>query len=251
MKRYKILLSSLLCLCALPAIAAEENSPSEPAFPSMDKSYLKQVKRYNIESVILLNNGLNKDQIRNILGNPHFNEGVFSVRQWNYVLDIKKPNVDEYMRCQLNIIFDRHGIAQKMNWKGEGCSQLTSHKDALAQNAVNVFFLFNMYKQSDLLPESQAELEKLLMTLKQYNFKDIKIVGYADELGSEKYNAQLSLLRAKTIENYLINHQISPQLIQSYGAGSDHSGATCSANMPKAQLKSCLQPNRRVQITLQ
>ena len=113
----------ILSAFAMPNQAVVEQTTTEE-FPAFEKSYLKQVKRYEAGDVARLQANLNKDQVRHLLGNPHFDEGVFGPKVWNYVLDVRLPTSAQYQRCELHLEFDKHGFVRNVHWKDSVCAQL-------------------------------------------------------------------------------------------------------------------------------
>lgn len=120
----KIIVAGVVSLFVSNLSFAQEQMASKPEFPEVSKSYNKQVQRYDMRQIQELDLGLNKDQIRHILGNPHFSEGIIATRTWNYLLDIHQESEKSYQRCQLKINFDQHDLAEKFSWKGDGCQKL-------------------------------------------------------------------------------------------------------------------------------
>lgn len=60
------------------------------------------------------------------------------------------------------------------------------------------------FDTSDLSPEGQAALDEFAAQLKQENKNVyIEIQGHTDNVGSEKYNEELGLLRAEAVRRYL------------------------------------------------
>jgi len=118
---FTILLSSGLSIGYAYAYGGDQKHVT---FPEASQSYLKQVKKYDVKDVALITENMNKDQIRQILGNPHFDEGLFRVKIWNYVLDVHQNGNDQ--RCQLRIDFNKKYISEKITWKEQECQQLFS-----------------------------------------------------------------------------------------------------------------------------
>ncbi|MBN2813881.1 MAG: OmpA family protein [Bacteroidales bacterium] len=81
----------------------------------------------------------------------------------------------------------------------------------------NIFFEFD---QSDLLPASFEELEKLHIFLNT-NDVSIMISGHTDHIGTPDYNKALSLARANAVSEWLIKKGIDKNRIQTEGFGAD------------------------------
>ena len=76
---------------------------------------------------------------------------------------------------------------------------------------------------------------------------DVDITGYADRLGSPKYNQKLSQRRANAVRDYLVSKGIAPTRLKAYGKGEANPVVECH-NKKRADLIKCLEPNRRVEV---
>ena len=80
----------------------------------------------------------------------------------------------------------------------------------------NVNFRFDRY---DLLPDSEDILNKLLTYLENNPEINISIGGHTDEIGTEQYNDLLSINRAKSVYNWLIDKGIDSKRLSFTGFG--------------------------------
>lgn len=80
----------------------------------------------------------------------------------------------------------------------------------------NVFFDFDKY---ELKPESKTELNKVVQFLKSNSNLRIEIGGFTDNQGAAAYNMDLSVNRAKSVYDYLIQNGIEPSQISYKGYG--------------------------------
>jgi len=80
----------------------------------------------------------------------------------------------------------------------------------------NVFFDFDKY---ELKEKSKTELKKVISFIKQNPELSIEISGHTDNVGTDAYNQQLSLNRAKAVYNYLVEHDINPERLSYSGYG--------------------------------
>lgn len=94
----------------------------------------------------------------------------------------------------------------------------------------------------------QSRLDEIAAALSaDPSITDVDISGYADRLGSAKYNLKLSEQRANAVRDYLVAKGIDGARLKAYGKGEANPVVTCD-NKNRAELIKCLEPNRRVEV---
>jgi outer membrane protein OmpA-like peptidoglycan-associated protein len=86
--------------------------------------------------------------------------------------------------------------------------------EAYVLNHIN--FEFNSFQ---LLPSSFAQLDFLVSVLRKNPQWKVQLNGHTDDQGSDDYNLTLSSNRAKSVGEYLVQHGVSSELIQTRGFG--------------------------------
>jgi OOP family OmpA-OmpF porin len=100
--------------------------------------------------------------------------------------------------------------------------------------------------------DARSKLDDLIQQLKAVNYGDIIAVGFADPIGTAKYNQGLSERRAASVKRYLVSKGIPADRIKTEGRGRTEEYASlkkCSG-LHKQKLIACLQPDRRVEVTV-
>lgn len=279
MKTLKTVLTAAVLSITAASAHASVITPasSDVQFPSFEKSsYLKQAPKVELDQVIRLKEGLDKNSIRSLLGNPQFNEGAIFNKSWNYVLDIRQPGTQDYARCQVRIDFDKK-IASAIHWTGEeACFSLKEQEPVtVINNVVNpapvvvqeptkpevlnerftvnadALFGFNKSGLTDMKVQGRKNLDQVasqLKKLEQQGASRVVLTGHTDHFGAEDYNMNLSIKRANTVRDYLISQGVNAGTLTATGAGETQPNVTCDVKMSKAEQIVCLQPNRRVDI---
>ena len=278
LKPSRMALGALLAcfaLTALPAFAA-----SEAQFPSLSSSYLKTGDFIGADHVRRITPGLNKDQVRLELGNPHFSEGIFGVREWDYAFNFytSKANND-YVTCQFKVQFDKDYRVAATFWKGPDCADYVAAPVAAAPVSARVaavitaapptvaqadapperrrvvlasdgLFAFGKAGLNDLAPPGRKKLDALISQLRQdaVRLSSVRVTGHTDRIGTSVANLALSRARAETVSAYLVNGGVNGQLMRAHGAGESSPTVDCPGKQVTPQLVACLQPNRRVEI---
>jgi OOP family OmpA-OmpF porin len=94
----------------------------------------------------------------------------------------------------------------------------------------------------------QPKLDEIAAALQaDPSITDVDITGYADRLGSAKYNLKLSQRRADAVREYLVGKGVDGNRLKAYGKGTANPVVTCTEKNRAALIK-CLEPNRRVEV---
>ncbi len=203
--------------------------------------------------------GINKQQLSDLIGYPHFSEGVWGVREWNYVFNFRKPGSDDVTVCQYKVLFDDDKLARSFYWKPESCAALLAEPAPAAPAAppapdksrvLSADALFD-FDKATLTPAGHRALDDLAADLRDQDnpWHAVRIAGYTDRLGSEAYNQELSQRRADAVMNYLVAQGVPAGRIRAEGHGELDPVKDCPDG-PRAQLIACLAPNRRVEVKI-
>ncbi len=106
-----------------------------------------------------------------------------------------------------------------------------------------VFFDSN---KSGLTKHARRHLAHMVPELNRA--KQISVVGYADRMGNAAYNEKLALKRAKNVRDFLVAKGLKVKKVEVRSLGKSAPQAECPANLPRAEMISCLREDRRVEI---
>lgn len=155
--------------------------------------------------------------------------------------DISLKEVINPQECQCNVIMNQIDSFPQI--------EFADPEETAFINEIevgNVLVLRNIYfdfDKSELLPESNEELDRIYTILMQFPNMEIEIIGHTDNQGSDNYNKILSEARAKAVLEYLYIKGIALSRMSYVGLGSRFPLA--DNNLAEGR-----QMNRRVEIKI-
>ena len=123
------------------------------------------------------------------------------------------------------------------------------------EEPVRTTVLFD-FDRSALRPGEVPKLDELAAKLQGRSIDRLDVVGYADRIGEEPYNARLSDKRARVVVAYLVGKGVDPAYVRADAKGeSEPATPDACANMgpedaSNRRLVECLQQNRRAEVRL-
>ena len=124
-----------------------------------------------------------------------------------------------------------------------------------AEEPVAASVLFD-FDRAVLRPGETQKLDELTAKLQGRAFDGISVVGHADQIGTAQYNLRLSEQRADAVRAYLAGKGVDEGRIRTEARGETEAvtGDACRKpgreNWKGRKLVECLQPDRRVEVTM-
>jgi OOP family OmpA-OmpF porin len=230
-----------------------------PIFPSVADGSRPEGSYVNLENLHKINKRMTKVQVQDLIGPPHFSEGMYKVQEWDYIFKFRQPDGLPDKMCQFKVLFDSELVTQSFYYLPQDCLQpavksqgakpepkpmaVKTEKLTLAADATFAF------GSAQLSAKGENVLLKLFEGMRESNLREIQIIGYSDRIGSQHENEQLSLNRAVAVRSFFIQQGINANLISVDGRGSSDAVVTCPG-VKTPQLIECLAPNRRTVVTI-
>jgi len=221
------------------------------------------------------------DQVRSLLGSPHFREG-YDAREWDYLFHFRPGTLSaQEETCRFKVLFDsaRHDRrVRAVYWDTDGCARThgalaaevreehcpgdtlsnVQRSEPLAADvtvvrqfdlSADVLFAFDQASIESIRPPGRERLAHLIDELRGEDVRNILITGYTDRLGTSQFNYALAERRAMAVRDYLLGKDIDPALVRTASRGSEDPLVDCKS-LPRASLIGCLAPNRRVVLAI-
>lgn len=216
---------------------------------NMPAGYVRTGRAATMESLAKIEPGLTRTEIRSVLGEP---DEVQSDGWWFYVINLPLADGRNHLVCQYRISFDQNGRVMANDWRRPQCRDRFNTLQQTEPQALtlssDVLFAFD---SADLTAKGVGELDTVLRAISsRIELERIAIVGHTDRTGADTYNQTLSVRRAKAVQSYLVKNGVDARLITAEGRGSREPLVECEGTRVTESLKSCLQPNRRVEISI-
>lgn len=209
-------------LLPLGVVQAEDRLPSvratvDPsrAFPDLDRATRKAGAFVAPANVLRVVPGLTKEQVYTLLDVPHFTEGLFGVKTWNYILNFYTGEDKASVRCQFQVHFGAHGLVDGVYWREQSCADLVERLSApkvvverqvvekpVAVPVAPVAARFELHFAFDKSAISLGEADTLAAIVARVEADHpaaLTIVGMTDTSGTSEYNDALALRRANSV----------------------------------------------------
>ena len=253
--------------CSTMSHLSDDGRGDNVVFADPGTAWLTEGTFPSVDSLRGVDRGTNKDQLYEMFGRPHFQEGFVNVREWDYLFHFKRED-GSVADCQYKVLFEPNYTVRSTHWKDPACADFLKFPEPRVIEKIvekiverpaeprrvristDALFPFDKSALSDMLPGGAAKLDQLVADLRGAGDYDrLTVVGHTDNIGTPAYNLRLSKARAATVRQYLVAKGIAADSIQSTGLGEAVPLVQCAPEGSRSKKRiACLEPNRRVEI---
>ena len=251
--KYTIIFSALAafalgaCTSTVSRGVQADGQVEELVWPVLKDSWRDEPLRLPSPTIAAVKVGLERKNVFALVDVPHFSE-INGAREWNYIFQRPEYTRENNAVCHMKLIYDDENRVAAQYWLPEDCANV--YQDTAQPYRLSADALFD-FDTSTLRAGAESELVDLLAKIRAHDSgSTIIVTGYTDRLGSAAYNRRLSLARAQTVRDYLIAGGIDAGRISAHGHGSSHPVSQCSDSLGHEALIACLQPDRRVEVSV-
>lgn len=198
--------------------------------------------------------GLTQEEVRSLLGSPIAGS---TDGWWFYNINLPLEGLDDYLVCQYRVTLQDARVTA-VDWRRPQCNAryeallagIPVEMEEPQRISLSSDILFD-YKSASLSSTGERELDDVAyVILDEVELIRLDVIGHADRIGGDAYNLDLSERRARVVGNYLQAKGIPADVINVEGRGLREPVVVCEGTERTEELKRCLQPNRRVDITI-
>ena len=250
--RLALLIGSLVLLTACTRSVSDvdaKGKTEKPVFPAQSKAVRAEGSFVNVDNLKQLRPGLTKAQVAEMLGAPHFKEGMLRVKEWDYIFHFTRA--DKTVRtCQFKVLFDSNMKAQSYYFLPEDCMTPKTVAPVVVKKELNAESLF-AFASARLSPEGVDHVNAFATDLKRESLDDKQLIvkGHTDRIGNANSNAALSKARAESVKKLLVENGLSAERIETVGLGDTMPRVNCPGKV-SPEVIACLAPNRRMSLEI-
>ncbi len=160
--------------------------------------------------------------------------------------EISNPMLDKDVRLDQGVLY----LAFQYTWGG---SPKTAPVAKASSNRVtqlhtlnaDILFPFDSYTLS---AKGKEAVSTVINSANELEDPEFEVYGYTDRMGSDAYNQTLSQNRANSVSEEFANNGVKVKVAEGKGKNPSVTGNKCDAVKGRANVISCLQPDRRVEV---
>lgn len=260
---YSFWLVLVTCVMVVGTVAFAGERGGVPQFPDLEVSLVDMeegVLRYGRSADPLglekVSEGMTRDEVRDAIGEPAERREVAGSPVWFYDFNLPFPRSEDVVVCQYKVKFDHWGRVSAYQWRRLLCEimaenlarERTVEVERVVYRTLSTDVLFG-FDSAELRPAGRDRIREVAEGL-QDDFIDplVVIVGHTCRIGDPGYNQRLSERRADAVKDELLKNGFSRRDVVAQGRGETEPVVFCEGERVTPALKSCLSPNRRVEV---